>query len=395
MRMRNELRVLVVHNRYKIPGGEDAVVNNELRLLRCAGIEVYEYIRDNKELDECGPFGKTIKLASAVFSLKAYKDITKIVQDNKISIVHVHNTLCLVTPAVYVAAKKHEVPIVQTMHNFRFVCAGATMYRSNHICEDCKYKKTPALKNRCYRSSFVQTAASVFTQKLYSFLGIYKSLNYIFLTDFSRNKIEEFNNGKHKFLNLSKTYVRPNFSFSTNSVLPKSKRKQRIVFAGRIDEQKGIKELLSLWEDSFGFELLICGIGPCSANCEIAAKTKKSVRYVGFVENEELLQIIAESEALVMPTLWYEGMPMVVVESFSVGTPVLGSNIGNVSSMIEPGKNGYVFNPRDKDELRNCLVKIGSNDLTLSTYEIFDGKYSSAKALQSILDIYSRCIDGR
>lgn len=391
--MKRNIRVLVVHNQYKISGGEDTVVENEIQLLSDAGIEVFSYIRNNKELDECGLFGKISKLVFSFFSFKTYKDTRALIDENKISVVHVHNTLCLITPAVYLAALKMGVPVVQTVHNFRFVCAGATMFRNDQVCESCKYKRTSALRHCCYRKSLFQTLASVLTQKIYTNFGIYRSLNYIFLTQFSRAKSFEFDNGRRAIYDHEKTFVRPNFSFSRCSIVPKSSRKRRVVYAGRIDEQKGVDALIGLWEDDFGIDLFVCGAGPCLEKCLQLAENKCSVQIFGFVEHDELLALIGESEALIMPSLWYEGMPMIIVESFSAGTPVIGSNFGNVASMIEDGLNGYTFNPRSKVELLKCLKLVQSNNLVPSTTRIFEERFSSKKALASLLSIYDRCIN--
>ena len=154
--------ILIVHNYYQIPGGEDTVVANEKKMLEKHGHKVILYSRNNAELKQMSKIQKAFLPITTVFNPRTYRDIKKLIGEEKIEVVHVHNTLNLVSPAVYYAARRMKVPVVQTIHNFRLLCPGATFYRDGHICEDCvEYGLKCAVKNSCYRGSKIQTWTAV------------------------------------------------------------------------------------------------------------------------------------------------------------------------------------------------------------------------------------------
>ena len=137
MQPNDKKNILIVHNYYQIPGGEDTVVANEKKLLEEHCHTVTLYTRNNSELKNLNFAGKLLLPVNTVFSFRTYREIKSIIKKEHIDIVHVHNTLNLISPSVYYAARSCHVPVVQTVHNFRLVCPGATFYRDGHICEDC------------------------------------------------------------------------------------------------------------------------------------------------------------------------------------------------------------------------------------------------------------------
>lgn len=204
-------KILVVHNYYQIPGGEDTVVSNEIQLLKDYGHEVVLYSRNNSELKGMNKFQKLFLPWTTVFSLRTFREIRKIIRQKKIDVVHVHNTLNLISPSVYYAAFAEKVPVIQTIHNFRLLCPSAILYRNGNICEDCISKGLMcAVSNACYRGSKLQTLACVITLKIHRLLGTYKKLNYICLTEFNKEKLLELNR-KKQIINPQKVFVKPNF----------------------------------------------------------------------------------------------------------------------------------------------------------------------------------------
>lgn len=177
-------RVLIVHNYYQIPGGEDAVVANEVKLLKENGHEVFLYTRHNSELNR---MGKLQIARNTIFNRSVYKEIKNIIRDKGIDIVHVHNTLNVISPSVYYAAIDCHIPLVQTVHNFRLLCPSAIFYRNGHVCEDCVSKGLHcAIKHACYRDSKIQTLGVVTSLRYNRARKIYGKINYICLTEFNR-----------------------------------------------------------------------------------------------------------------------------------------------------------------------------------------------------------------
>lgn len=390
--MNEKQKVLIVHNYYQIPGGEDVVVYNEEKLLKENGHEVFLYSRNNSELKEINIFQKLILPFSTLFSLRTYFEVKKLIQIEKINVVHVHNTLNLISPSVYYAAFHKNVPVVQTVHNFRLLCPGANFYRSGSICEDCvEFGLICALKHNCYRNSKLLTMACVINTKFYRMINTYKKLNYICLTDFNKEKLVKLNKpDKKNVINPNQIFVKPNFTFSNIAQTNQVNRIKQFAYVGRLDELKGIKILLKAWKqlNQERLSLIICGIGPLDNWCRkyITENQLKNIQLMGFVSSEEAKQILADSVALILPTQCYEGFPMTIIESFSVGTPVIGSDIGNVGNLIVDGITGFKFTKDDTVSLVNAIIKIEKTSLILP--QEYSNKYSAQVNYAILKEIY-------
>ena len=391
------MNILVVHNFYQIPGGEDTVVANETQLLEQAGHTVYVYTRNNSELKEMTVVRKLLLPVTTVFNLRTYKEIMALIRTKKIDIVHVHNTLNLISPAAYYATVKMNVPVVQTIHNFRIQCVGATFYRNESVCEDCEKKGMRcAIRHACYRSSKIQTLVCVIANKVHRMLGIYRKLNYICLTQFNKEKLCQFSQ-----IDRNNVYVKPNFSRSeSRHIVPYSERENQYVYVGRLDKLKGIDLLLMAWKEieqtrsKKGLSLVICGDGPMMEWCQNYIDTNhlKNVVLKGFVANADAKQIIGKSKGLVLPTQWYEGFPMTIVEAYSVGTPVYGSRIGNVGNLIEDRKTGMLLKGDSVKSISETL-KCNVNFDCAEIYNYYLERYTAERNYEILVDIYSKCID--
>ena len=378
-------KVLIVHNYYQIPGGEDTVVANEKKLLEDYGHEVVLYTRHNAELKSLSKIKKLLLPISTIFNFRTYKEVKKLIRTEKIDVVHVHNTLNLVSPSVYYAAFSCHVPVVQTIHNFRLLCPGATFYRDGHICEDCVSNGLMcAVKHKCYRGSRLQTLACVVSTWIHRCLGTYGKLNYICLTEFNKEKLLNL-----KQIKENQVYVKPNFAETVERILPDKERKRQIVFAGRLDELKGIDVLLKAWKQmkAGNLKLIICGTGPLEQWCKdfIKENQLKNVEMKGFVDNKTVKQIIGESAALILPTQWYEGFPMTILEAYSTGTPVLGSAMGNVGNLVKENVNGMHFDPQSQEELIFAIKNLKVDYEGVSEYfKKFYSREANYKMLHSI-----------
>lgn len=350
------MRILLVHNYYKVEGGEDTVVKNEKELLETHGHDVVLYTRNNAELDRMTGKQKAAALLSSVYSRHTYREIRTLIQEKRIDIVHVHNTLMLVTPSVYYAALDLGVPVVQTVHNFRLLCPAAVFYRNGHICEDCVEKGLGcSVLHKCYRNSRMATAVSAFTLWIHRLAGVYGKLHYICLTDFNREKLLQL-----KIISADRIYVKPNFvpEMQVNSV---GRKKRQCIFVGRLDLLKGVDLLLRAWNilGSNAPDLLLCGKGPLEEWCkEYIEKENICARLCGYVENSTARKLIAESMALVLPTQWYEGFPVTIAEAFAAGTPVLCSAQGNAGSLVEEGITGFTFQADSPEDIVRALRKL-------------------------------------
>ena len=388
------MNILVVHNYYKIRAGEESVFENEVKLLREHGNTVITYTRDNRELDE---FSKVKKLGlpfTTMFSIKTYRDVRRIIKENAIDIVHVHNNICLISPSVFSAAYSIGVPVVQTIHHFRMNCPGAALYREGHICEECIEKNEfHGVKYRCYKNSLSNTLAVAAMNEIHKRLGTYRKVNFICLTDFNRDKLLEINKRGRVYIDPKSVYVKPNFSSFNFPYKSYSERKNQIIYAGRLYPTKGIKQLFEAWKKVSDYDLVVFGTGPEEEWCKknIAENSISNIHMMGVIENKDLAEHIAESKALILPTQWYEGFPMVLVESFACGTPVLGSQIGNVGSIIQEGINGFHFDQSSVDSIVDVVMKL--RDISETTKRSSEDLYSPEANYKILMDIYEKCME--
>lgn len=380
--------VLMAHNYYQVPGGEDTVFHNEINMLEKNGHKVTKYTRHNDEI-KGGVLSKLKLGIDTIFSFKTYKEVKKLIDENEIDVVHVHNTLPLISPSIYYAARAKKVPVVQTIHNFRLLCPGATFTRNGEICEDCVSKcLEQSLKHRCYRDSLAQTFIMYAMLKFHRIIGTYNKINYITLTNFNKNKL----------LNLvkdeSKIYVKPNFVEKRDKV--ERALEDYFVYIGRLDDIKGINFLVEAWKEiDKNIDLYVIGTGPEEEKVKKFIKENdiKNIKMLGFMQREEAFKIIQKSRAIIVPSKWYEGFPMTIAESFSLGVPVIGSKVGNIESIIDDRTSGLLFEMNNKTSLKEIIDHIFYNkqknrELGEHAYKIFSQYYTDENNYKTIISIY-------
>lgn len=376
--------ILIVHNHYQIPGGEDTVVINEKQLLEKNGHIVHLYTRNNTELTSMGLLKKAIIPFTTIFNLRTYFEIKKIIIEQKIDIVHVHNTLNLISPAVYYAAKQCNVPVIQTIHNFRLLCPSATFYRDNHICEDCiKFGLSRAVKYNCYKNSKIITLMSVVNMKIHRMTRVFSKIHYICLTEFNRDKLLLLNKpNKKQMITQENVFVKPNFTFEYNMNSKEPREHEYYLFIGRVETIKGMDVLIDAFCRLPDQRLLIAGTGTELEKYKEMVRSKKlsNISFLGFLKREELNNVMIKSKAVIVPSQWYETFGMIIVEAFSNHVPVIVGDIGNISGLIQNEVNGLKFKYDSGEDLANALIKFEKVDMK---------KYGNA-GYQAFLDYYSQ-----
>lgn len=392
--MKETYKILIVHNFYQIPGGEDTVVKNETEMLQENGNCVYLYTRNNSEMREFSFWKKLLIPFTSIFSLKTYRNVKKIIKEKGIEIVHVHNTLTLISPSVYYAAFTSRVPVIQTLHNFRMLCPGGTFTCGETVCEECVQNGLwSAVRKKCYRDSRMQTFVGAAVLKVHRLLGTYRKVNYICLTEFNKNKLFLLNSNKKKIIDEKRVFIKPNFVKGKEEVIPFAERKNYFLFAGRLERIKGITVLLEAWKEIKDSELILCGTGPEEAWVRDYIKSNgiSNVKLMGQQEHRKVVDLMKYARALILPSQSYEGLPMTVLESYSVGTPVLGSDLGNTGNIIEEGITGFHFNCRELKSIREAVKKC-KKDMVQVCYREYLEKYQQKENYGILLDIYKRAI---
>jgi glycosyltransferase involved in cell wall biosynthesis len=349
----NPLRVLQVHNQYRPGwGGEDTVADLEADLLRRNGHEVERLSAWTSELEGASAFRLIGAGFGAVWSSRGYSAAKAAISRFSPDILHAHNTFPLLSPSVFWAANQAGVPVVQTIHNYRLTCAGSLLLRDNQPCQDCVgHFPWPALRHRCYGSSFFRTAAVTAKNVAHRGLGTFESKvqAYVALTEFSRDVLVRAG------LPPERIFVKPNFTPA--GTLPRSPRRPRMVFVGSMARSKGPHLLLDAWARlaPAGHQLSMVGDGPERAELEGRYAANSSIVWHGFQSRNKVMEWVAASQWLVLPSLAYESCPMAVLEAFSVGTPVIVPNHGSFADLVSHGQEGLLFSAGDAASLTLAL----------------------------------------
>ncbi len=339
------MRILMLNNKYLLHGGEEVVFQNEIKLLRGFGCTVDTFVQDNERVAELGKLKTSLR---AIWSSESYQQVRKMLQAEKYDAVHVHNHLPLLSPSVYYAARAEGVPVVQTLHNYRLMCPVGTFFRNGSVCEDCLNKFVPwnGVYHGCYRDSRGATAVVAAMLGLHRGIGTWRNLvdAYIVLSEFQRRKFIDVG------LPEDKVYLKPNFLAEPPAAKPGGGG--YAIFVGRICEEKGVRTLLNAWRKiGSKLPLKICGTGPLTEEVEQAVKDIDGVEYLGFQEQPQIYELIGNADCIVLPSQWYEGQPVVVIEALALGTPLVVSKIGPIPEFIDDKKSGLLFDTGDADDL--------------------------------------------
>jgi glycosyltransferase involved in cell wall biosynthesis len=384
------MNVLLIHNRYLVRGGEDECFDAEKKLLSTNGVKVIEFVEDNLKIKKTG----LLKTAfQTIWSNDTVKILKKILKENKIDIIHVHNFFPIISPSIFFAARRAKIPIVFTVHNQRLFCANGYFLRNQQICELCSTKvfNFPAIWYQCYRNSFFGSFIVALMQGVHKWFSTWNTKIdfFVALTEFSRNKLIE-NGIKEKLIEVKPNFVEDTFSefnFKGDFAL----------FIGRLSEEKGVNILLDAWADlEFDIPLKIIGDGNLSERVENFCKNHPSVEWLGRRSHGFVMEILSQTKVLIVPSICYEGMPRAIIEAFSLGKPVIASRIGGIENMIYEDV-GYLFNPGDKNSLVKEIRRfLGEKDLLLkksyAARNEYLNKYTPEKNFIKLMEIYQKAI---
>lgn len=381
------LKVMVVHNRYQQPGGEDQVFTSEADLLEANGHQVIRYEEDNARVVAWGA-GAAL---NAIWSTKSARAIRDIMRRFMPGVVHFHNTFPLISPAAYYAVQGAGVPVVQTIHNFRLMCPGATLYRDGEPCERCIERKSlwPAIHHRCYRGSRPATAATAAMVLLHRAAQTWqrKVDVYVAPSDFVRTKLVQAGLPEPRIL------VKPNF------VSPDPGMRNRLgdhaLFVGRLSEEKGVATLRDAWQSLAGIPLKVIGDGAMST-----VQWPQGASRAGRLPRSDTLAAMREARVLVVPSMCYEAGPLTVLEAFACGLPVIASNMGSMAETVRDGRTGLLFRPGDAADLAEKVRWAYSHPVEMEAMGLaarreYEEKYSAEPNYELLVSIYETAIRTR
>lgn len=385
------MRILMVHNRYRIRGGEDEVCDSERDLLQSYGHEVDLYEEHNDRLTELNPIQSAV---NTVWSKQTYGTVRDHLSHRHYDIVHVHNFLPLISPSVYYAAKEQNVPVVQTLHNYRLLCPNALFFRQGNVCEDCLGATLPlsGVYHGCYRSSRAATGVVAMMNAMHHGMKTWTSVvdAYIALTEFARQKYIQGG------IPAEKIKVKPNFVPSDPGI--GNSRGGYAIYVGRLSVEKGLDTLLEAWQKiGSRLPLKIVGDGPLSNMVVQVMQKNPSIEWVGRKSMQDVYDLVGDATVLIFPSKWYETFGRVAIEAFAKGTPVIASNIGAIAELVSSGRTGLHFQPSDASDLAAKVNWLTSHPRELAKMQQearaeFEDKYTAEKNYQKLIQIYKELI---
>ncbi len=386
------MKILFIHNRYQLQGGEDTAVEQEMKLL-----SQYHELEVLYFQNQSGWKG-AIQFLVSIWNINAAKKVSKKIIEFKPDIVHIHNWHFASGPLVFRTIHTLKVPIVHTIHNYRLLCPSGTLLNKGKLFKDSLKQSFPwaSVKNRVYRSSHILTFWLAFVVWFHKKIDTWKMIDcYVCLTSSAVTLFQQSNFG----ISEKRYTVKPNFT-TIPLIKESSERGAHFLFIGRLSEEKGITLLLKVFKD-LPYDLRIAGEGPLKEQVVKASEQFENVFYLGNLTRYELESELQKAQALIFPSLWYEPFGLVNIEAFANSTPVLASNIGAPLSLIIEAYNGFLFEVGNETALKEAIVKFGKlskldrEQMGNHAFEQYKSKYSPDLQLDYLNSIYNSAIKNR
>lgn len=363
-------------------------------MLASNGHQVQVFERHSDDIRRQRTLGLLRGAVATPWSVVSARGMRRTVAQFRPHVVHAHNTFPLISPSVFPAAK--GAARVLTLHNYRLFCSAGIPMRSGKVCTDCldQHSVWPALRHGCYRNSRIATLPLAAGIALHRARGTWSRdvEAFIALSEFQRERLVAAG------LPAERVYVKPNFFPGSPVVAPLTQRVRRVVFVGRLSEEKGAGDLVDAWT-AWGAdapELIVVGDGPLLAALQTRCARLRNVRLLGQVDSAQAQGLIAESLLLVLPSRCYEGFPMVLRESFAFGTPSLVSDLGPLPSMVASGA-GLTFQAGNTADLLLQLKRAWSDEALLQRMSVaarvaFERLYTEEANYLTLMAIYRQAM---
>lgn len=384
------MRVLIIHTRYKLKGGEDSVVENEAALLKAQGATVQTLFFNNA--------GQTLfKLLQLPFNAGAYAKTSAVIQTFQPDVIHIHNLHFSGSASVIYAIRKARFPVVMTLHNYRLLCPSGSLFHEGQLFLDSLNGKFPwaAVKAGVYQQSRIITFWLALSNFLHHKIGTYRSVDQFILLGEHSKAI--FANAALKPY-AHKMVVKPNFSPHSAEPATAKNKQLHYLYVGRLTEEKGILVLLKAFAVN-QLPLVIVGTGPLEETLIQYAAQYPNLTFLGEQPLSEIYNLLNDASALIFPSIWYETFGMVVIEAFSKSVPVITSNLGNMKHLVTDQFNGLTFEPGNNEALSKVLLNY--QQLPVAAKEVYQKNalqtykdhYAPEGNLKKLLHIYQTAIN--
>lgn len=346
------MRVGLVHNAYRIPGGEDVAVERLRNLLETHGHEVVPLFRSSAELPRSG-LGSVSAFFRGIYPPDAGREAEALL-DRRPDLIHVHNVYPLISPWVLPEFRKAGIPVVMTVHNYRLICPNGLLMTRGEVCERCLGGREYWCVLRNCEGSVPKSAGyalrTYVARRLRLFLDNVSV--YIALTRFQREKLVT------QGFPAARVVVIPQMA-SADAPLQASRDERPgdyVGYAGRISAEKGIDLLLRAARDCPDIRFRLAG--DVRRMPEVLRRAPPNCEFPGILDRADMDRFYGSARFLVLPTRCYEGFPLSIVEAMACGKPVIASRIGGLPEIVENETTGLLFEPGDGEGLRDAIRRL-------------------------------------
>ncbi len=399
--------LLSVNNYYYRRGGAESVFLEHNNLLKEQGWQVVPFSMQHpqnfdsewsgyfvSEIEygkSCSVFEKLRKGIRSVYSFEARRKVERLIDAVNPDICHGHNIYHHISPAILESLKRHDIPVVITLHDLKLACPAYSMLNSTGVCERCKDGKTHhVVGHRCMKGSLALSCLIYAESILHKLLGSYADNVDCFVVPsrFYKSKMNEWGWDTGRFHHIS-NFIDP------DSYVPDFDPGDGFVYFGRLCREKGLRTLVKAAAIA-GVTVDLVGSGPEEADLRaFVARTNAKVRFLGYRAGESLHSVIRGARACVLASEWYENAPISILESYALGKPVIGARIGGIPELIHDGGTGMTFRSGSAEDLADVLLKFRN----MSSEEIgvmgrrgrrlVELEYSRENYLDNIKKLYS------
>lgn len=402
------MNILQIDKYFYLKGGAETVFFNTIDLLKENGHHVVpfclkskknreseysKYFVDFPELSESSTFTKIKNISNFFYNTDSVKKLETLIQNEKPDIAHIHLLFNGISVSILPLLKKHNIPIVMTVHDYRLICPAYTFRNGKEeICESCLKNKRyiQCFTNKCSKgnltNSLLLSLDSYFRDTFYNPLDYIDK--FIFVSKFSQSKHIEANiKYKEKSVHL--------YNFTSDRQTNIEEKKNYLLYIGRISEEKGIQTLIKAQQLVPNVDIKIVGTGPLLNDLK---KNYPNVSFLGFKEGKVLEQLIKEAKFTIVPSEWYENNPLSVIESMMSGTPVIGSNIAGIPELIKDKHDGFLFQTRNFNNLAEVIkeaISLSKEDykkMSDSAYKFAIENFSKEAHYKRLKEIYLETI---
>jgi glycosyltransferase involved in cell wall biosynthesis len=391
------MKVLLVHNYYQQLGGERVAVQAQVDLLARRGHQVMLYTRDSTAIRDYGLMEKARFFPHTVYAREVYSEVRQLIKRERPGVAHVHNVFPLISPAVYYALRDAGIPIVQTLHNFRFMCPNGLFYTHGTICERCKHGNTlHAVRLKCYHDSYLLSALYALSIGWARQRGTLALIDrFIALNPFVAGKIVESGIASPDRVTVVENYL----PGPLPAHAPTLRREQYFLYLGRLSPEKGIDMLIEAMAALPQVQLKIAGDGPQAQALRdrVDRYALHNVKFLGRVEGEAKWALLRAARAVVVPSLWYENQPYSVLESMGASTPIIAARQGGLPYLVDDGNSGLLFRPGDAGDLAEKLQWLAarpdqSQAMGIAARATLERRFSEDAHYQGLLAIYNQLL---